>query len=1215
MLIYKGDTIKNFGEYLPSPYIERVYIDTTSITIGLSLVLNTDPDVDIEEYIDYLREKDLKIYLLFSPYEFQAVSLYTSTYGSFTYEEASATTPTEKNIANAADIIEGNRHVFEGFYKWYTTESFSPPAGTWDAGDRLLYQEYSINEFGILPDVGVDALGNSIVKLYAQLSFPDTTANTFNPVYYWGDRSAGSGNGELYMFAFTSVLSADDVVSTIPEHTSYFDAVGNNLLMSLPNVAAQTSNVAYEKIFINGGEAAFPSQINYFDLDGNLYNKLPLKNVDSIYYKSDKITYKNIVKRFRELVKDYRGSKNQNVQDAITNILYIINNFGRDVDLIMKLNQYKLIYPYKGAPGPAGEIGRLYRKLVNKIIKLISTTDRLKKVINKNAKVIDRRGVVGLPYVPPTLPEWAVEGYVEEDSQFVHSYRNLGREIYSAADLTMEGEEETAHGVTIGKHIRNFGYFYFDYEKALGAISTIARVFPVKKIQTLFGPEILQKEFQVTDARLHRTIRWGTLGGEDTGAGVTATVNKMDAKITYSQGYPAVEYIDEAAQPIDFTGWTTPGLMADSGYITETVYGSDSSYGVKENYSYIKPRNFNFTDSDMLDDYRLLAFEYQDFYNKSAAVIDDGIAGIYLIPDYEMGASEEYYITTVELTDNTATVAQAVMDSYLVYKEHIERYFELAEQKCSANNIDGTFNEFFGEGIKEMFPAESGTAPWIVGPAVYHLHLDLITNRYNGSIETIKEYARLDAAKIDPTHGNLENLQAFRDKYDDLYTEYYSDKASLNPETPIGALYNITGDPTLHIGSVEEGSTAFSMMVAAAAAMGREVTYTKVYNSVEREFSTKHNINNITPLNIVPETHLVTEEMVRPLDGARYDQIYKILPFVEGFIGSVGEAVTIERFLELDSLSISSNYVQTRMEDPIGAGYWSVGPTIDSPLGEVSEANVQRWMVRQVSAAFSQIHASMGGDTWDTSDQLWFTMMRNWLLDFSTYETPDDYIDAVKFSILGRQGPGGSTSRWFYAQNAILLVCPEIIGCTDAITDYPPGDIYSYAGMPVADDDGYDATGWCDHDSAVVEGWETVAFLWNGMLRWFRAHGGYAAAIGSDDGSYATTGDMAHQAVAFIAGICAYNIMDPDGPQWNANDFRRALIADAESRGYGFLLDDDGVDATMPPRESPSGRRLEMLPGTTSATWNMGGCEDGDKFEWYCKFKRGTSPSQSMKRK
>ena len=131
------------------------------------------------------------------------------------------------------------------------------------------------------------------------------------------------------------------------------------------------------------------------------------------------------------------------------------------------------------------------------------------------------------------------------------------------------------------------------------------------------------------------------------------------------------------------------------------------------------------------------------------------------------------------------------------------------------------------------------------------------------------------------------------------------------------------------------------------------------------------------------------------------------------------------------------------------------------------------------------------------------------------------------------------------------------------------------------------------------------------MLRWFRAHGGYAAAIGSDDGSYATTGDMAHQAVAFIAGICAYNIMDPAGPQWNPNDFKAALFADALARGYGDILD----PGLLPPTESPSGRRLEMSYNTTSGTWNMGGCEDGDKFEWYCKFKRGTHTDDSMKRK
>ena len=51
-LVYRGDTIDNFGELLPCPYIEKVWVQEKGWVVQLSLMINTlsaDPDIDLIE--------------------------------------------------------------------------------------------------------------------------------------------------------------------------------------------------------------------------------------------------------------------------------------------------------------------------------------------------------------------------------------------------------------------------------------------------------------------------------------------------------------------------------------------------------------------------------------------------------------------------------------------------------------------------------------------------------------------------------------------------------------------------------------------------------------------------------------------------------------------------------------------------------------------------------------------------------------------------------------------------------------------------------------------------------------------------------------------------------------------------------------------------------------------------------------------------------------
>ena len=69
-LIFKGNTVSNFGAYLPAPFIERITVQDDTIEVDLSLYVlvneeGTDGDTLSERLIS---DTDLHYYVYLQPY-------------------------------------------------------------------------------------------------------------------------------------------------------------------------------------------------------------------------------------------------------------------------------------------------------------------------------------------------------------------------------------------------------------------------------------------------------------------------------------------------------------------------------------------------------------------------------------------------------------------------------------------------------------------------------------------------------------------------------------------------------------------------------------------------------------------------------------------------------------------------------------------------------------------------------------------------------------------------------------------------------------------------------------------------------------------------------------------------------------------------------------------------------------------------------------------
>ena len=155
-LIHKGDTISNFGKFLPAPYINRVAIaDSTSAPLGeirveLSIMLVVEDGVDEDQLIDSLGQ--LNVYLYFA-----------------------------KDSEEIQSIIDKTTNVFCVF------------------GDYLFsYVQTEIENFTKSDEVLYDENDNRVVRL-------TTTLTGIPSQYSWNDIT------DLTTFAFVSIVDYDEI--------------------------------------------------------------------------------------------------------------------------------------------------------------------------------------------------------------------------------------------------------------------------------------------------------------------------------------------------------------------------------------------------------------------------------------------------------------------------------------------------------------------------------------------------------------------------------------------------------------------------------------------------------------------------------------------------------------------------------------------------------------------------------------------------------------------------------------------------------------------------------------------------------------------------------------------------------------------------------------------------------------------------------------------
>ena len=550
-----------------------------------------------------------------------------------------------------------------------------------------------------------DRIYNSQAQRFAKLFYKESKNFNFETL---GDR-------EFYYHCYVSILSDEDGSpnTNLTESTRNLqaDAVQAEEYSQRRNFS---SPLVYEKVLNFGGFLSNEPIVIYEDASGLPYESVPLQSIQKGFYKTTETFREQLKKEIDNLVASYGTTEDQQLQSLLDSISFIAQTKSEDVDFIVELDKVRNSFPSRTSTSAVGTLYNRLKDILFSANDALLLGESLQKKLVPNTKLIDLRETI-------SGQEWgrrnelSYEPRVDDSGTFLYSKVMMERQELETSELLTEPNFDVTS---------IFGYFFLDYEKALHGKSNISQIYEVEKLLNIFGNNALDLFFPITktevikfnSGNIARTIETAYLN------------NRQDGSNVVRRAGATRQAVDKVV------------LTGANGTSTTTI-------------PYTLMRGFDLVES--LGDYRLLAFEFQDFEASS-----------------ESTDSGQSYRFNVYIEDNTLDFYELLIAQFEAALTAVNDYLSYAGEFCSYNNIDNKFNDFFVEAIEQLYGSRF---PWSEAARVFAIHLDLLNNVSDGIKSVIIDNAQNQADLISPRNGTLDALQDFVERMNSFYEKYYGD--------------------------------------------------------------------------------------------------------------------------------------------------------------------------------------------------------------------------------------------------------------------------------------------------------------------------------------------------------------------------------------------------------------------------------------------------------
>ena len=734
-LVTSGDTLNNFGKYLPTPYIEQIRVYNAdadgrpAIEVEIYIYLRVTDETDVDSLVDNMEDVPILVGW-FNNYETDVME----------------------------EVLNGTTKLIAGEVGDNWTVAPQPDILT----DESQLNAYYLSDFEKVDDIEYDNAGNKLVKYYMTKTFEytDDTAT-------WDDITRSS------LFTWSQLTSGLESYATTSDDggfSGYEDPYG--ALMT-----AEMSSVAYEVIMQDGSITAQEEAI-WTDTDDGVYNATALQSLSSQYYKADKITHSQIVDSFQSLVDDYEGqaATDAALQSMLDQISYVLVTYAEAADLLPQLNLLRRVFPSKSSTTTIGELYLKYREKIYTANAVVETDAQLSKRLVSNSKLVNETLIgLGTGYTAPDTPTtrgeakillsrilYQVETAATVDATAAYEYLVAVAVAESAGESYSWEEylEYNPDAVTYDYEYTFFnkGFIFVDYTAILATMSALGDLIDLPTYLKYYSIETLCQYFKPSKITLIRQI-------DDTDV-VTMTQEieewaPVDDTNTYESDFTAVDWSDGA-----------PLYVADFDQAEETDYAETA-------YSFVTMRNFvpaNYstsgTDEYWSGQYRILGFEFQDIEPAGT----DSADGTEIIVDSAAlwdDPSLEYALI-LNYDDTTQIVFGQLHDVFESAYEGLLEYQELAKEDCNYNKIDGRWNQHFKDQMHATYDGSPGAAPWEYYPTLYNIHRDLLEQAFEGDKDKLAAETADIMGRISPDSGNMDHLDKFVEQFTEFWENVWS---------------------------------------------------------------------------------------------------------------------------------------------------------------------------------------------------------------------------------------------------------------------------------------------------------------------------------------------------------------------------------------------------------------------------------------------------------
>lgn len=345
-IIFKGDTVKNFGEYLPSIYIDNVTVrnngaNAVFLDIAYSLFFHVTDEFNHEDVSELL--ENVSFYFAISNRENENRQLLTQ-------EEIISILKDSKNRTRLASSVTYGEDIKLAMLYPFSKESIQ---------QKLVSGEYTDDVY--------DSQERKVMIISAEETISVITENKRDRYFY--------------LYTFTSLYDANEFsrLNMLGENS---DIIYNSAI----------SNISYEKIFSPNFNIIPQTQVIYLDVEEAKYSDTPILGLNGLYYKNQTVTRELITDKVNELIGRFTTRLSlPRLTDATNSLKVVLQTYSNSENLLVEIERVRKSFPNKTNNNPTGNLYAALSRLVLNLNSSFPPGEIVTKERMVTGKVIDRR--------------------------------------------------------------------------------------------------------------------------------------------------------------------------------------------------------------------------------------------------------------------------------------------------------------------------------------------------------------------------------------------------------------------------------------------------------------------------------------------------------------------------------------------------------------------------------------------------------------------------------------------------------------------------------------------------------------------------------------------------------------------------------------------------------------------------------------------------------